>query len=142
MKLDCSPLKNAVDQLQKSLDYLHSEMARNDSGLREQFRTATIKAFEYSYELAVAMIRKQLVHVVATPAELHRVDFAELMRRAADAGIIPDAIPYIHYRDLRNNTVHAYNVDQAEKTVAEMGGFLQDLRFLISELERRNPESD
>ena len=61
MKLDYSSLAQAVIQLQKSLDYLHSDLAREDSGLREQFRAATIKAFEYSYELAVKMIRRQLV---------------------------------------------------------------------------------
>ena len=43
MKLDYSSLAQAAVQLQKSLDYLHSDLAREDSGLREQFRAATIK---------------------------------------------------------------------------------------------------
>ena len=71
MKLDYSSLESAVAQLQRSFDYLHSDLARKDDGLREQFRAATIQAFEFSYELAVRMIRRQLVLIVANPDEWH-----------------------------------------------------------------------
>lgn len=59
MKIDFSPLASAVDQLQRSFDYLHSELASTDPGLREQFRSATIQAFEFTYELAVKMVQRQ-----------------------------------------------------------------------------------
>ncbi len=49
MKLDYSALEDAVAQLQRSFDYLHGDLARTDSGLREQFRAATIQAFEFTY---------------------------------------------------------------------------------------------
>ena len=142
MRLDYSSLELAAAQLRRSLDYLHSDMARDDAGLREQFRAATIQAFEYSYELAVKMIHKQLAQVVARPDKLKQINFADLMRGAADAGIIHDPLPYIHYRELRNNTSHTYNIKHAEQTVAEMDGFIHDIRFLLRELERRNPETD
>ena len=58
MKLDYTSLESAVAQLRKSFDYLHSDLARKDTDLREQFRAATIQAFEFSYELAVRMIRR------------------------------------------------------------------------------------
>ena len=93
MKLDYSSLASAVSQLQKSLDYLHSDLARKDADLREQFRAATIQAFEFSYELAVKMIRRQLALIVANPDELREIDFADLMRDAADAGIVRDVPP-------------------------------------------------
>ena len=88
------------------------------------------------------MIRRQLVQVADNPDELHQIDFADLMRGAADAGIIHDAPPYMRYRELRNKTSHTYNVDQAERTVAAMGDFLHGLRFLLKELERRNRETN
>ena len=91
MKLDYSSLEGAVAQLQKSFDYLHSDLARKDAQLREQFRAATIQAFEFSYELAIKAIRRQLALIVANPGELHEIDFADLMRDAADAGIVRDA---------------------------------------------------
>ena len=142
MNLDYSSLASAVAQLQKSFDYLHSDVAREDVGLREQFRAATIKAFECSYELAIKMIQRQLAQIVANPDELYKISFADLMRKATDAGIIRDAPQYMRYRELRNKTVHTYDADQAETTVASMNDFLHDLRFLLKELERRNRATD
>ena len=142
MKLDYSPLESAVAQLQKSFDYLHSDLARRDAGLREQFRAATIQAFEFSYELAVKMIRRQLSLIAANPDALRGLDFADLIRDAADAGIVRDAPSYIGYREMRNRTSHTYNAGHAEKTVAEMDRFLRDMRFLLAELKKRNREAD
>ena len=142
MKLDYSSLEGAVAQLQKSFDYLHSDLARKDADLREQFRAATIQAFEFSYELAVKMIRRQLSLIVANPDELHEIDFADLMRDAADAGIVRDAPSYVHYREMRNRTSHTYNADQAEQTVAVMDEFLRDMRLLLKELGERNRAID
>ena len=142
MKLDYSSLESAVAQLQRSFDYLHSDLAQEDSGLYEQFRAATIQAFEFSYELAIKMIRKQLAQIVANPDALREMDFADLMRDAASAGIIRDAPSYMRYRELRNATSHTYNAEQAEETVDAADEFLRDMRFLLQELRERNRETD
>ena len=139
MKLDYSTLEDAVAQLQRSFDYLHGDLARTDSGLREQFRAATIQAFEFTYELAVKMIQRQLAEVVANPNALREMDFADRMRDAADAGIVRDALPYTRYRELRNKTSHTYDADRAEETVSVIDEFLRDVRFLLQELQKRNP---
>ena len=115
MKLDYSSLERAVAQLQKSFDYFHSDLARKDAGLREQFRAATIQAFEFSYELAIRMIRRQLAQIVANPDELQQIDFADLMRDAADARIVRDVPAYLRYREMRNKTSHTYNADRGGK---------------------------
>ncbi len=142
MKLDYSSLESAVAQLQRSFDYLHSDLAQEDSGLYEQFRAATIQAFEFSYELAIKMIRKQLAQIVANPDALREMDFADLMRDAANAGIIRDPPSYMRYRELRNATSHTYNAERAEETVDAADEFLRDMRFLLQELRERNRETD
>ena len=139
MKLDYSSLESAVAQLQASFDYLHSDLARKDADLRQQFRAATIQAFEFSYELAVRMIRRQLALIVANPDALREIDFADLLRDAADAGIVRDAPSYLRYRELRNRTSHTYDAERAEETVAAMDEFLRDMRLLLQELGKRNP---
>ena len=141
MKLDYSSLESAVAQLQRSFDYLHSDLARKDTGLREQFRAATIQAFEFSYELAVRMIRRQLAQIVANPDELREIDFADLMRDAADAGIVRDAPSYMRYREMRNRTSHTYDAERAEETAAAMDEFLGDMRLLLKELGERNRDT-
>ena len=139
MKLDYSALEDAIAQLQRSFDYLHGDLARTDSGLREQFRAATIQAFEFTYELAVKMIQRQLAQIAANPDALREMDFADRMRDAADAGIVRDAMPYTRYRELRNKTSHTYDADRAEETVLVIDEFLRDVRFLLQELQKRNP---
>ena len=139
MKLDYSSLEDAVAQLQRSFDYLHGDLASTDSGLREQFRAATIQAFEFTYELAVKMIQRQLAKIAANPDALREMDFTDRMRDAADAGIVRDALPYTRYRELRNRTSHTYDADRAEETVSVIDEFLRDVRFLLQELQKRNP---
>lgn len=141
MNLDYSSLETAVSQLRKSFDYVHSDLAKNDSGLRDQFRAATVQAFEFSYELAIKMVRRQLARIVANPDALRASDFADVMREAADARIIRDALSFMRYRELRNMTSHTYNADQAEATVAAVNDFLSDMAFLLKELEKRNRET-
>lgn len=141
MKLDCSSLENAVSQLKKSFEYLLSDLAKNDSDLRDQFRAATVKAFEFSYELAIKMIRRQLAAIVANPDALRRSAFAVVMREAADAGIIQDAPSFMRYRQLRSMTSYTYNDDQAEATVAAVRDFISDMDFLLKKLEKRNLET-
>ena len=138
MKLDYASLESAVAQLQRSFDYLHSDLARKDAGLREQFRAAAIQAFEFSYELAIKMIRRQLALIVANPGALRETDFADLMRDAADAGIVRDAPAYMRYREMRNTTSHTYDARRAEEVVAAIDEFLHDMRHLLTKLEERN----
>ena len=69
MRLDLTSFTNALQQLQKSLAYAESFLARNDPESRKQFRAAAIQAFEFTYEVAVRMLRRQLEQIVAVPAE-------------------------------------------------------------------------
>ena len=142
MRLDYSALERATAQLEKSFRYLHSDLARQDPDLREQFRSATIQAFEYTYELAVKMIRRQLSQIVSEPAGLRRIDFADVMRVAADAGIISDARAFLRYREIRNKTSHTYNSDHAERTADVVDDFLRDVNFLLRQLASRNRGTD
>jgi len=84
--LDYSPLEKALAQLEKSLGYLHSEAARTDSDLHQTFRAATIKAFEFTYDIGLKMLRRQLEEIILNPAELREMPFMDFVRTAADAG--------------------------------------------------------
>lgn len=138
MRLDVSPLVKAVGQLEKSLGFLRSDLAASEPALRDQFRAASIQAFEYVYELATKMIRRQLEQIVPNPSELREVSFLDLMRTAADSGLVRDPRVWGEYRELRNQTSQTYDEGKAEGLVARLEGFLQDARFTTSELERRN----
>ena len=137
MKLDFSPLEKAILQLEKSLRFFHSELAE-DIDLREQFRNATIQAFEFTFELACKMIKRQLTEIVVNPTQLNEMYFRDLMRLAADAGIIRDVSAYMRYRQARNDTSHAYDDKKADRTAAIAGEFVSDARILLKDLEKSN----
>ncbi len=138
MKLDTSAFEGALGQLETSLGYLNSDLARSDPGLRKQFRAATIQAFEYNYDLATRMIRRQLAQIVLNPPELRAMPFMDLMRTAADSGLIRDARSFHGYREKRNITSHTYDERRAEDVLTIMAPFVEDMRFLLAELKRRN----
>lgn len=139
-RLDFSSLENAVAQLRKSFDYFHSDLALRDAGLREQFRGSTIQAFEFTYELAIKMIHRQLEVITANPSNLRHLAFADLMRMAAKSGLITDPISYVQYRDLRNKSSHTYDANWAEKTVESVDEFLCEMDFLLAALRKHNHE--
>jgi nucleotidyltransferase substrate binding protein (TIGR01987 family) len=138
MKLDLSSLRDAVGQLEKSLRYLHSRQAAEDPGLREQFRAATIQAFEYVYDLSARMVRRQLEQQALNPAEVRKLEFMALMRQAADAGLVSDPAAWHTFRELRNRTSHTYDADEAETVVASADAFLAEAKRVLSGLERKN----
>ena len=139
--LDVSPLEKAILQLEQSLGYLHSEMAAKDEGLRGQFRAASIQAFEYTFELGVKMLRRQLEQIVINPAELREMAFMELIRTGAEAGLLSEVSRFRIYREKRNITSHTYDEERAEEVVTILANFVQDMRYLLDELKRRNDET-
>ena len=142
MVLDLTHLEKAVQQLEKSLKYLKSDLALSDSDLREQFRAATIQAFEFTYELAVKMLRRQLEQIVPSPAELRALAFMDLIRTGAEAGLVDDVARYRIYREKRNIKSHTYDEELAEDVLSAVEPFLADVRHLLTELKRRNPRDD
>ena len=137
MKLDLSALRDAIAALEKSLGYLHSDLAA-DPNLREQFRAASIQGFEFTYEVAYKMMKRQLEQIAANPSEVDGMTYMQLIRSAAEAGLIGDVPRFRDYRDKRNLTSHTYNKRKAEEIVSVLDNFMTDARFLLSELERRN----
>lgn len=141
MKLELTALRNAIGALEKSLGYLRSDLAR-DRDLRDQFRAASIQGFEFTYEVAHKMIKRQLEQIAASPALVDSMTYMQLIRSAAESGLIADVARFKDYRDKRNITSHTYNPARAEEIVAILDGFLTDVRFLHDELERRNRADD
>jgi hypothetical protein len=52
MDIDYTPLEKVINQLEISLQYANSEMAKQDSGLFEQLRNLVIQCFGFTYELS------------------------------------------------------------------------------------------
>ena len=139
MKIDYSALEKAIGQMEKSRGFLHSEMAKKNKDLYEQFRASAIQAFEHTYELALKMLRRQLEQIVANPPELREMAFMDFIRTAYEAGLVLDVPAFKIYREKRNITAHTYDADKAEDILEILDSFLRDVRYLRDELKKRNP---
>ena len=137
MPLDLTALRDALGALQKSLGYLYSDLAQ-DAGLREQFRAASIQGFEFTYEVAFKMLKRQLEAMSPSPNDIEQMTFMQLVRAGHDAGLVADVGRFQDYRSKRNITSHTYDHAKAEEIVSVLGEFTSDVKFLLTELERRN----
>ncbi len=80
--------------------------------------------------------------IAANPEEIPAMAFRDLMRAAADAGIIRDPVKFMIYREMRNITSLTYEESSVEEVISVVDDFLKDMDYLLDQLRRRNAESD
>jgi len=141
MSLDLSSLRDALAALNASLRYLDSDLAA-DPGLKDQFRAAAIQAFEFTYELSFKFMKRQLEQMSPVPSTVDEMTFMQVVRAAAEAGLVADVARFHEYREARNITSHAYDRQKAQRIAAELPRFAVDVGHLLSQLEVRNRAGD
>ena len=142
MKLDVTALEQAVQEMEKFWEAYRTEKVsstpdEDNLSLRIK-RAAVIKAFEFTYESAIHLIRRQLSEGILTDEKLRVMNFRDMLRAAADAGLVAEPTHWFNYRNMRNITSHTYDEDKAEEFLSGVEDFLGDVRFLLAELIRRN----
>ena len=143
MNLDLSSLENAVAQLEEGLVLYDSDIVRQHPEIRGQMRAGVIQAFEFTYELSVRMIQRYLEQVSANPAEVDRLEFRSLIRRASEQGLLrSDLTAWMEHRRNRGLTSHVYNEEMAERVFQVAREFLGEVRHLLRELQERNEQLD
>lgn len=139
MKLDLTPLEDAVIQLEEALDIYHSDLALIDPRLKRHLRAAVIQAFEFTYELSFGMIRRYLELASANPSEVDQLVFNDIVREAYRQALLSSELPA--WRDFRRNrgtTSHTYNEEKAQEVFESVPDFLQEARYLLNRLHERN----
>ncbi len=131
MRLDLTPLDDAIAQLEEAIEYDGSDLASHDPPLKLHLRAAAIQAFEFTYELSFNMVKRHLEQVSPNPAELDKMSFEAIMREAFRRGL--GAIRSVH---------HTYNAGKAQMVFASLPDFLREARFLRDELQQRNESLD
>ncbi len=87
MKLDISSLANAVQRLREGLARHQREPAD------EQIRDGLIQCFEFTYELCHKMLRRYLKEGAASPDEIERLSFPDLIRSGSSQGLLQGGWP-------------------------------------------------
>ena len=81
--IDLSPLRKALALLQEALQFWQAQA--EGSALKPHLRSAVIQSFEFTYELAVRLLRRVLIERAEAADLVADLSFNDLLRRAADA---------------------------------------------------------
>jgi nucleotidyltransferase substrate binding protein (TIGR01987 family) len=132
MHLDFSSFEKALVSLQSVLE--RSRTVPDDDDIRD----ACIQRFEYTYELAYKMLKRQLEQELPSSEELDHLPFKELIRLGAERGLITDPLRWFDYRDKRNITSHTYDEAKARQVFSVLTDFSADAADLLSILKTRH----
>jgi len=135
MNLDLSPLASAIKQLEKSIAFANSDMAKSDPDLFEQFRNSVIQCFEFTYELSHKILKRYLEETAANPEDIDLSTFQNLIRRGNEKGLLrSDWTCWRDYRHARGNSSHTYDARKAEAVYLVAQDFLAEARYLYQQL--------
>jgi nucleotidyltransferase substrate binding protein (TIGR01987 family) len=132
MKLDITSLGSAVRRLREGLARYEREPAD------EQIRDGLIQRFEFTYELSHKMLRRYLKETAASPDDVDRMPFADLVRTANAQGLLRGDWPvWRRFREMRARTSHTYDAKVASQVASAIPGFLEEAELFYAELQRR-----
>ncbi|WP_137895041.1 nucleotidyltransferase substrate binding protein [Ramlibacter sp. 2FC] len=64
------------------------------------------------------------------------LSFNDLLRRAADAGLVADPLAWRGWREMRNATSHAYDEARAQEVAEGAIRFARDAALVLAALEK------
>src|SRR5205823_7643124 len=108
---------NAVRRLREGLARYEREPAD------EQIRDGLIQRFEFTYELSHKMLRRYLKESAASPDDIDRMAFADLVRTANALGLLRSDWPvWRRFREMRARTSHTYDAKVASQGASASPG--------------------
>jgi len=138
--IDLSALRNAVASLEDGLEVVSDSDWFNaqSSKVQNTLIAGVIQNFEFVYEISIKMIKRQIEEESASPTEVDETNFREVLRVAAEKGLIADVEAWFKYRKMRNITAHTYDHEKAQQVYQDTLIFIGDARALLRKLEARN----
>jgi nucleotidyltransferase substrate binding protein (TIGR01987 family) len=98
-----------------------------------------VQSFEFTYELSHKMLKRYLESIAATPDELDLTTFQNLIRSGSEMGLLKNGWDqWKAYRQARTDSSHTYDADKAESVYEIAPAFLEEARYLFTQLTERN----
>jgi len=137
MNLDVSSFEKALAQLEEAVEYQNSAIVKTDPKLGLHLRAAAIQAFEFSYELAVKMLKRYLEENDVSP-EIDTLTFNELVRKGYEIGLLNGEISvWKKFRADRGTTSHTYDTGKAQYVFESIPLFLEEAYYLLAQIKTR-----
>ena len=139
-KLDLGALRSAVASLEDGLEVVRDTgwFSQQSSKVQNTLVAGVIQNFEFVYEVGFKMLRRQIEREAASPMEVDESNFRDVLRVAAEKGLIGDVEAWFRYRQMRNITAPTYDHEKAQRVYEGTLVFIDDARALLANLEARN----
>lgn len=139
-KIDLSSLRDAIGSLNQSLVVVGDEdwFCAQSCAVQNTLIAGVIQNFEFVYEQSIKMLRREMEKNAASPTEVDFSNFRDLLRTAAEKGLIADVEAWFCYRKMRNITAHTYDYEKAQQVYQGTLVFINDAQDLLARLEVRN----
>ena len=131
--IDLSALRKALATLVEASEFWIAQPAT--SLLKPHLRSAVVQSFEFTYELSTRMLRRVLIERSVVADLVADLSFNDLLRKAADAGLLKDPAAWRAWREMRNTTSHAYDEVKAHAVATNAARFAADAAALLSAME-------
>lgn len=132
-------MKLELSSFEKALASLNEALAEFDRTQSQFVKDACIQRFEYTYELAHKLLKRQLEAMSANPSEIDQMSFPDMVRSGAERGLLANGWgEWRRFRDARNATSHAYNEKKANEVFERIPAFRDEAAFLLARLQERN----
>lgn len=120
---------NSLDEI-----IVRYQKEKEDTAIRD----ALIQRFEYTYSLAIKMIKRYLKIYLTENEEVDTMDFNRTIREANRIGILLNNLEiWTIYRQKRNMTSHTYDEKKALEVVDIVNDFFKDAKYLLQKLKER-----
>ena len=130
--LDLTSFENATNSLIEIL--LRYSKESEDIAVRD----AVIQRFEYTYSLALKMIKRYFAISAFEKENLDGMTFNQMIRTANRMGLLKSNLEtWDIYRQNRNLTSHTYDENVAQKVIAVIPDFKDESVFLLNKLKER-----
>jgi nucleotidyltransferase substrate binding protein (TIGR01987 family) len=135
--LDHTPFRQALASLEDGLDVVRDTAWFNQQNdkVRHTLIAGVIQNFESVYEISTKMLRRRLEMDALNPSEVDFANFRDVLRIAAEKGLITDVSVWFGYRQMRNITAHTYDHQKAQQVYEGTQAFTLDARLLLARLE-------
>lgn len=137
LTLDLSSLRKVLASMSDALDVVRDDAWFNQQNdkVRHTLIAGVIQNFEFVYEISTKMLRRRLEMDALNPSEVDFANFRDVLRIAAEKGLITNVPDWFGYRQMRNITAHTYDHQKAQQVYEGTQTFMMDAWRLLAWLE-------
>ena len=128
--LDISIFERAVNKLGEILERYNQN--KDDEAIRD----AVIQRFEFTYSLALTILKKFFSERAFITEDINQMSFNDMIRVANQQNLLEsDLEKWTDFRKMRNMTSHTYDENIARRVVGIIPEFYTEMIFLLNRLK-------